>query len=153
MGDSGGVKRKVLQDYANTVCDMFVGWRLAVSGDDIPRLIEIGSGDLELNLLDGAVVLNGSTPTELGIAREVVAWLQDRCAADGVPMAQLQEARLHVAFTTSERRAKNGHPVRDLDFSCASRIVTDERTYEGSLAKRQVWVGSTTGAPWVVQEQ
>lgn len=147
------MRRKVLQDYANKVCEMFVGWRLAVSGDDIPWLIEIGSGDLDVNLLEGDVILNGSKPIELGIAREIAAWLQDRCAADHVPIAQLQEARLHVAFTASERRTKNGHPTRDLGFSCASRIVTDERTYEGSLDKRESWIGSATGAPWVVEDR
>ena len=146
------MRRKVLQDYANKVCEMFVGWRLAVSGEDIPRLIEIGSGDLDVNLLTADVTVNGSQPIELCIAREISAWLQGRCAADGVPRAELQEAWLRVAFTASERRAKSGHLTRDLGFTCASRLVTDEREYEGSLNKRESWIGSAAGTPWVVEQ-
>ena len=147
------MRRKVLQDYANKVCEMFVGWRLAVSANDIPRLIEAGSGDLDVNLLDESVRLNGVDMATLGIAREVAAWLQDRCAADRVPVAELQEVRIRVAFNVSEKTGRNGHRVRDLDFKCKSRIVTDERTYEGALDKRESWVGSSSGAPWVVEQQ
>lgn len=151
-GDSGSVRRKILQDYANKVCEMFVGWRLAVSGDDIPRLIEAGSGVLDVNLLDASVLLDGTNVPAYGIVNEVAAWLRDRCEADRVPFHEIQEARVRVAFSASEVDRK-GHRVRELHFQCRSQLVTDERVYEGVTDKHESWVGSSEGAPWVVEQQ
>lgn len=146
------MRRKILQDYANKVCEMFVGWRLAVSGDDIPRLIALGSGVLDVNLLDVSVVLDGTSVPAYGIVREIAAWLRDRCEADRVPFHAIQEARVRIAFSASEVDRK-GHRVRDLDFKCRSRLVTDERVYEGAADKHESWVGSSNGAPWVVEQR
>ncbi len=146
------MRRKILQDYANKVCEMFVGWRLAVSGDDIPRLIDAGSGELEVNLLEVSVVLDGAIVPAFGIVHEVAAWLRDRCQADRVSFEEIREARVHIAFSATEE-ARKGQRVRDLHFQCKSRLVTDERAYEGAADKHETWVGSLTGTPWVVKPQ
>jgi hypothetical protein len=146
------VRRKILQDYANKVCEMFVGWRLAVSGDDIPRLIAAGSGVLDVNLLDASVLLDGTGVPEYGITNEVAAWLRERCEADRIPLHEIREARVRVEFSASEADRK-GHLVRDLRIQCRSQMVTDERVYEGAADKHESWVGSSKGAPWVVEQQ
>lgn len=147
------MRRKVIQDYANKVCEMFVGWRLAVSKDDIPRLIDLGSGTIDADLLVVSMRLNGVDSPPLGIVHEIAEWLRDRCLADGVPYADLLEAQMSVSFRASERKTRRSARERSLEFECVSRIATSDRTYEGSLSKGERWTTSGSGAPWIVRDE
>lgn len=132
---------------------MFVGWRLAVTSDDIPRLIEIGSGQLDVDLLSSANQLDGVEVAPFGIVEEVGAWLRERCDADGIDIAELQEVSIRLRFSASETARSRRFPVRELDFELSSTVRTDERTYAGSLTKGERWVGSRSGTPWVVTDR
>lgn len=152
MRNSGRVRRKVIQDYANKVCEIFAGWRLAVHENDIPRLIAIGSDELHANLLDGTVRVDGAEIEPLGIVLEIQAWLRDRCSEDNVPIDGLREAELTVTFVATQSR-RRGRSARSLRFECSSRLATDERSYEGASVKDELWLGGVRGAPWVVTDQ
>lgn len=150
--NSGRVRRKVIQDYANKVCEIFAGWRLAVHENDIPRLIAIGSDELHANLLDGTVRVDGAEIEPLGIVLEIQAWLRDRCSEDNVPIDGLREAELTVTFVATQSRHR-GRLARSLRLECSSRLTTDERSYEGASVKDELWLGGVRGAPWVVTDQ
>ncbi len=47
------MRRKKLQHYANTVCHMFVGWRM---GNDLETLSELPSGKIKVDLLSGSAI-------------------------------------------------------------------------------------------------
>ena len=47
------MRRKILQHYANTVCHMFVGWRM---GNDLETLSELPSGKIKVDLLNGSAI-------------------------------------------------------------------------------------------------
>ncbi len=145
------VRRKVVQDYANKVCEIFTGWRLAVHEEDIPRLIELGAGELTLDLLDGTMTFDGTAITPLGIAGEITAWLQERLTADRVQRAGIESARLVVRFSATERTTRRSTFIRELKFACRSRITTDEKAYEGAKGTDEIWSKSFPESPWVVE--
>ena len=152
MRNSGRVRRKVIQDYANKVCEIFAGWRLAVHEDDVPKLIEFGSSELQANLLDGTMRVDGDEVEPLGIVLEIQAWLRGRCIEDNVSIDSIQDAALTVVFVATQSRHR-GRLMRSLRFECSSRLATDERLYEGASIKDEVWRGGTRGAPWFVADQ
>jgi len=44
------MRRKRLQEFANNLCHMLVGWRMH---DDLEKLADLGNGDLTIDLLSG----------------------------------------------------------------------------------------------------
>jgi hypothetical protein len=147
------VRRKVLQDYANKVCEIFAGWRIAVAPGDLDRLLEAGTGTVNMNLRTGATCLSGQAVEPLGISRELAAWLAaaDRAENDRLPLDQLTEANLAVSFRLSEDQDGRG-TIRHLDFQCRSELRTDELSYTGRLDKREVWTRPAPGRPWMVYD-
>lgn len=145
------MRRKVVQDYANKVCQIFVGWRLAVHDRDIPRLIEVGDGHLRIDLLTGATLVDGRPELPpLGIAEELAAWLRDRCDRDRVDIGEVREAVLTVRFVAQERTTRRGTFVRHLQFDCHSRIDTGDRPYESALTTDEAWSRSSAEGAWFV---
>lgn len=142
------MQKNILKGYANTVCQMFAGWRLLVSPGDLPLLMDAGRGQFEVDLLGGSTTLDG-VPTHLGMADEVSAWLREQAEKDQVPWNLVRAAKLHVAFDFTETEQEPGMRIRRLIFVCTCEINTDCETYRGSHRKDEV--GTKTGdGPWIV---
>ena len=139
----------MLQDYANKVCEIFAGWRIAMA--DLERLRDIGSGSISIDLLTGATRLNGDDVDPLTISEELAAWLADRAEKDRVPLDELSAATLAVSFRVADDSRGQGNGLR-VEFECASELQTDERSYAGQLVKRESWRRSGTSAPWIVYD-
>jgi hypothetical protein len=58
------MRRKVLQDIANTLCQIAVGWRM---GDDYERIAQLPDGTLVFDLVDGTVSHSSEGTQELWI--------------------------------------------------------------------------------------
>jgi hypothetical protein len=67
------IRWKRLQHVADTMCQVFCGWRLIGSK---PNLVKLGSGTLELDAMTGQCLFQGQTIRRLTIAEEIRAWLQ-----------------------------------------------------------------------------
>jgi hypothetical protein len=80
------MRRKRLQHVADTMCQMFCGWRLIESK---PNLLKLGSGTLEIDAVTGQCVFQGETTGQLTIAEEIRAWLQQDLATNKIPIAAL----------------------------------------------------------------
>ncbi|QNN22934.1 hypothetical protein HED60_11875 [Planctomycetales bacterium ZRK34] len=130
------MRRKVLKDYANTVCQMFVGWRM---GDDAQTLAQIGDGIVVIDLLAGTASLQNNT-IQLWIAGELQAWLRKQLQASRVDISQIKFAVLEVTFTSVPVPQKHRRGTT-FDWKCRSVIATDEVEYVGTLAETHTWAG------------
>lgn len=129
------MRRKVLQDYANTFCQMLVGWRM---GDDLETLSELPDGELFINALTGEATHSVAGPLQLWVAGEIQAWFKHRLEVSGIPTAEIHRASITANINTS-RIATNRKKVVSFDFTIASRIETSDAAYAGSLKETHQW--------------
>ena len=92
------MRRKRLQRTADTMCQMFCGWRLIGSK---PNLLKLGSGTLEIDALTGQCVFQGKATGQITIAEELRAWLQQDLLTNKIPIAALTGAQLAVKLSFS----------------------------------------------------
>lgn len=146
------MRRKRLQHSADTLCQMFCGWRLANSYEGLERL---GSGSLSVDVLVGSCRFDGTPIGPLNIAGELHSWLCEDLAAQGIPTGAVLRAgltaRLSIAAIGSRPRATpvqylraDGKPVRSGGFyrckiECESEVATDEATYRSRLTDMEEW--------------
>jgi hypothetical protein len=144
------MRRKRLQHVADTMCQMFCGWRLINSK---PNLVKLGSGTLEIDAITGQCVFQGRTIAQLTIAEEMRAWLQQDLATNKIPIAALTGAHLAVKLSfsvvpwnapTSEIFYLDGKAIRTEKMNrcvmeCNSNVATDESVYRSKLMEVQEW--------------
>ena len=130
------MRRKRLQHAADTMCQMFCGWRLIESK---PNLLKLGSGTLEIDAITGQCVFQRKTTVQLTIAEEIRAWLQQDLATNKIPIAALTGAHLAVKLSFSvvpwnectREISPTGGPVS---------LVTSPRV----RSPKQVWIGPSS---------
>src|SRR5882724_3860401 len=93
------MRKKRLKNVADTLCQMFCGWRLVGSKR---MLVELGSGTLEIDALTGQCQLQGEPIVQLPIARELVGWMKQDLATHRIPTTVLVRARLSVRLSFSQ---------------------------------------------------
>ena len=123
------MRRKVIQDFANVFCQMFMCWRLGIP-NNLDILETLGSGVLSIDVQTGACVYNATTALDLPIAHELHTWFIEALVKHHIPPAAIISAELTVAFhvrVEHKRRVRN----RYLAFHCRSHIATDEKAYIG----------------------
>jgi hypothetical protein len=129
------MRRKVLQDIANTLCQMMVGWRM---GDDVERMAELPDGTLCFDLLKRTVTHSAGHVPALWIAGELSAWLDHRLSVEKIDRHELVHARLELRYET-DRIATNRKKIVSFDFECRSSLLTDEVEYRGSVVDRHAY--------------
>jgi hypothetical protein len=129
------VRRKVLQDLANALCDMLVGWRM---GEDLERIAALPDGALEFDLIANQAAHTVAGPIDLWMCGELSTWLRSRFVELKLPFDSLQTATLRADFRT-DRIATNRKKIISFDWECRSRLVTDEKEYVGQLTDKHVW--------------
>ena len=144
------MRRKRLQNAADTMCQMFCGWRLIGSK---PNLLKLGSGTLEIDAITGQCLFQGKTIGQLAIAEEIRAWLQQDVATKKIPIVAL--TRAHLAVKLSFSVVPWNEPAREIFYSdgkairteemnrcvmeCNSNVTTDESVYRSKLTEVQEW--------------
>jgi hypothetical protein len=153
------MRRGLLKNYTDTLCDIIVGWRLRVSRDDMPMLVSVGTGNLEMNLLDGATTLNGE-PITYHFSHELSHWLRERAEADGLGWDNLSRASMVVRFDFNEtttlgrrswwqQRARVQNLRRVLTFDCEASIESESGSASSRKSTREFGIRTPNG-PWVV---
>jgi hypothetical protein len=144
------MRRKRLQNVADTMCQMFCGWRLINSK---PNLLKLGSGALEIDAITGECVFQGKTLVRLTIAEEIRAWMHHELATNNVPIAGLTGASLAVNLTFtvvpwsepsreifySAGKAVRTNKMNRCVLECSSSVTTDETVYRSELREVQEW--------------
>ena len=129
------MRRKVLQDVANTLCQMLVGWRM---GEDLEQLAELPDGVIFINALKGEAKHSSAGPLKLWVAEEISAWLPSRLESLSIPIAEILEATIQASISTG-RILTNKKRIVSFDFRVQSTITTKDRTYVGNLEERHEW--------------
>ncbi len=129
------MRRKILQDFANTLCQMLVGWRMV---EDLEVLAALPDGTLRVNVLSGIATHSSQTPVELHIARELRAWLLHRFAEAAISPSDIDSAIVTASIRT-DRIATNRKRIISFDFAAESAITTSEREYRGVLHEVHRW--------------
>jgi hypothetical protein len=137
------LNRKVFQDFANTLPQMLVGWRM---GEDLETLADLPDGTLSFDVLSGTASHSVAGALSLHVAEEMQSWLQHRLVAHRIPADTLCAATL-VAEIRTDRIATDRKRIVSFDFTCSSRLVTADRTYEGRLHEKHAWHSRSAGQP------
>jgi len=129
------MRRKVLQGYANTLCQMLVGWRM---GDDLEAMADLPDGELSVNVLGGNATHSQAGPVDLWMAKELQVWFLERLKASSIPPEEIKSATVKATITTS-RIPTNRKKIVSFDFALESTIETNERAYIGQLNEVHRW--------------
>ena len=144
------MRGKRLQNAADSLCQMFCGWRLIGSK---PELVKLRSGILVIDAITGQSSFQGQTIDQFAIAEELRAFLQRNLEANKVPMDVLKSAQLTVQVSFSlvpwnnaakETFYSDGIQVRTkkmnrCSMQCESKVTTDKAVYHSSQTEVQVW--------------
>src|SRR5260221_4938368 len=93
------MRRKRLQHVADTMCQMFCGWRLIGSKRS---LVNMGASTLEIDVITGKGSFQGESIRQLAIAEEIRRWMHDDLAANKISVTALTHALLSVNLFFSE---------------------------------------------------
>jgi hypothetical protein len=129
------VGRKVLQDFANTLCQMLVGWRM---GEDLELLAELPDGTLDIDVLSGSTTHSVNGRINLHIAGELQAWLKHRISEARVEPSSIALARV-TAIVRTDRIATDRKRIVSFDFAVDSIIEAADREYRGRLCEAHQW--------------
>jgi hypothetical protein len=146
------MRRKRLQHAADTLCQMFCGWRLVNSYRDLERL---GTGHLTIDALSARCLFDGKPIEDLSIAHELCEWLREDLSAHSIPASEVLRAELHAELvlsrinspqrsTVEQHIDRRGKPIRTGQFhrlriECNSEVATNQVTYTGSRSDVAEW--------------
>jgi hypothetical protein len=133
------LRRKVLQDFANTFCQQFLDLG---SGHDVATFVRLGSGSYSMNLLTGECMQDGTLIPNLKVCQEYRRWLAEQLVQHRIPPG-LRSAALtvDVLVRRASVRESYGHHFgsADLEFQCRAELETDERVYRGEQSGSRSW--------------
>ena len=129
------MRRRVLQDLANALCQMAVAARL---GEDYERLAAMPDGAFRLDLQNRTATSSAGARVELAITDELAEWLERRLKSEAVLMAALVSAQVELEFRT-DRVKTDRKKIVSFDLSCSSSLKTSEVEYVGVPAKRHAY--------------
>jgi hypothetical protein len=123
------MKRNVLLDIANTLCQMLYSRRLS---EDRDKLVSLPAGTITVDLLAGEAHHDSTGPIPVVFGRVFADWLRMRCLDEGFPITLLNSAILTIAVNPDLP-----HPTDFLGpfdrWSARCEIVTNDRTYVGQI--------------------
>lgn len=134
---------KILKDHAHTICQMFVGWRMA---QDLEILAAIPEGQLTIDVLRGECQHESLGRINSSIASEISAWFKHRLTAHGIEQSEVLQAVLTVQLNRIPQTSKRRSGVT-FDWRCDGFICTIDREYRSQLHESHTWVPAETPNP------
>ena len=129
------MRRKIIQDFANTLCQMLIGWHM---GDDLETLARLPDGTLLIDALAAAASHDIAGNIQLHIAGELQAWLSHRLSINQIPAHSISSATVTAEIRTDRLDTNRAHIV-SFYFSVHSEISTDECSYTSALQEVHRW--------------
>jgi len=126
-----------LEEWAEELCRVFLGWRLR---EDYDALLALEEGSLEIDLLSGEAWCDGDPLPPLFIAGELRALLVGLLEKSGQSLSSGDSARLEVEFAIAPRRGPS--PMRaHLDLACRAVL-----SIQGAQGEAQARTGQSAPA-------
>jgi hypothetical protein len=133
------VRRKVLQHFANVLCQQFLDLG---SGHDAATFVHLGSGRYVMDILSMECARDGMRIPSLKVCRQYHEWLCEQLAKHRVPPG-LMSAELTVAVAVSNAKVQASYGREfgsaDFHFDCRSEIKTDEKAYTCEMSGAHAW--------------
>jgi hypothetical protein len=134
------MRRKILQDLANTVCQNYIDLS---GGFDAAVFACYGSGTALMNFLSGECTFNCKPIPALKSSAVLREWLHQRFAAHNIAVQKVALAQMTVTVGVSNLKFRRsyGHAFFSgcFYFDCESKIRTDERAYHGQMSGEKIW--------------
>jgi hypothetical protein len=133
------MRRKILQDFANVLCQRFID---LPNGHDLAAFVHLGSGSYTLDILSGNCTRDGLPIPSLRMCNEYREWLLEQQTKHGVPPGILGVSmRITVSISDERTKTSYGHvfPSAHFEFDCHSEIQTDEKIYSGHKHGSKTW--------------
>lgn len=135
-----------MQDYANQIAQMFVGWQISIG--DLPRLTDVGSGRLEIGLLEERTHLNGALAPPFQITRAVRSWYFDALVRDQLPENFVRQIDINCDFQITQS-GDDRHSQRHVRLDCTVNLEAENGTWTGRKSKNEK--GERWGeGPWML---
>jgi len=129
------MRRKILQDYSNTLCHMLIGSR--ISGD-LEVLADLPDGSLSIDVLRGTASHDVAGSLQLQVAGELRDWLVQRLEVSGIPTETISSAAVTARITTDRIATDRTHVV-SFDFFVRSTLTTEHVAYLGQPHEVHKW--------------
>jgi len=137
-----------MQDYANQISQMFVGWQIEIA--DLPRLVSIGRGRIEIDLLDGSTTIDGTPSEPFDIAPTIRGWLDEAKVRDQLDAGYV--LRVNIACDFDVVDSQNGADSRrELLLDCTVVVDAQSGSWTGNSRKAEIWRRSGSGS-WIVEK-
>ena len=147
-GSTWSVRRGLMQDYANQIAQMFIGYQITLV--DMPLLVAKGQGRVEVDLLGQTTSLDGEPISRLSISDAVRAWYEDAIVRDDLGDAFVRQIQITCDFDIAESR-KGLDIERHVAFNCKVAIEAENGPWQGTSRKSELWLRSGDG-PWIVRD-
>jgi hypothetical protein len=135
-----------MQDYANQIAQMFVGWQIGIA--DLPRLTSIRTGQLDVGLFDESTNLNGTAAAPFQITEAVKSWYFDALTRDQVPDDFVQQISIRCDFEITQSE-DDGHSQRQVRLDCTVELDAQNGHWIGRKSKNEK--GERWGdGPWML---
>lgn len=113
------MNRAALEELADSLCSVFLGWRLR---EDFDALVALGEGALRVDLRSAEAWCDGDPIPPLFMAGELRSLLEKGLEDAGLQASRLEDAQLDAEFAARERRVR-GRDLPALDIACRVRLV------------------------------
>ena len=126
------MRRKVLQDYANVCCQMFL---TSLSNYDRINLAIFGSGIIQMNFITMKCTHNKGSISPLYYCATYRKWLENQCIGHHIEFTDICRAEMTVMVDLSLSRKEGlGELICNMALKCTSLIATEEKLYTSEMS-------------------
>jgi hypothetical protein len=143
-----GVRRGLMQDYANQIAQMFIGYQITLV--DLPRLLAVRHGQIKVDLFGGQTTLGGETVPPFSISDAVRSWYGDALQRDELDVSFIRQISITCDFDIVESK-QGADSERLVIFDCQVDLEAESGRWSGKSHKSEQWRKSGD-QPWEVRD-
>jgi hypothetical protein len=154
MNDEAGdnLRRKALKNTAFTLCQIFSGWELINSYEQIKR---IGSGVYKYDFINDSSTLDDKCSEKLNIYYALESFFTEEIKRMKIERSDFSKVEIEITINLSltdskevistetfyEKSGKQikANKINKIDLVCSSLVETDEATYSAKLENSVGW--------------
>ena len=131
------LKRKVIQQFANTCCQMFL---TSTSNMDMVNIVIFGSGTITIDFINNKSTHNNHGILPMHYYFTYRKWLEDQCINNHVNISELTKVELVINVDVTQIRKKDslGWLSAQFKYTCSCCIETDEKQYESNMSDGKI---------------